>query len=260
MLLLRAAPRRARALRARTAASPARAASTAAEIAERHRYWNDLFSNGGDVFTLNGVSVAPNLESLWPRLTAGVVVPASGVSRCLMPFVGRDISLGWVARQQNWGAVGVDFSDAALRMLGAELGGLVPLTRGDGAFSAYQCGGVPRALLVHGDFLALDENAFGGSFEAAWDRGGITAAIDRDEYAVALAGALAKEGRALVELLSTNVQAVGACAARDVEVSLTRAGFSVELLLKRDVRADYPAFRPPGLRELDEVVLLATKT
>ena len=237
---------------------PARAAS--AEAAERHAYWNDLYKSGGDVFTLDGVSVAPNLESFWPKLTAGVTVPSNGVSRCLMPFVGRDISLGWVARQPKWGAVGVDFSDAALRMLGAELGGLVPLTSGEGAWSAYQCGAVPRALLVHGDFLGMDSNAFGGSFEAAWDRGGITAAIDRDEYAAALAGALAIKGRALIELLSTNIQAVGACAARDIEVSLSRAGFSVELLLKRDVRADYPAFRPPGLRELDEIVILATKT
>ena len=235
------------------------------EAQARTRWWNDLFASGGDVFTLH--AVAPTLEAHWARVpNAAVPVPASGVSRVLVPGVGRDVSARWLARREGWGAVGVDVSDAALRALGDECGGLAPIHEGGGGgggggaprWAAYAVPRVPRLLLVHGDACALTPADYGGRFEAAWDRGALTAMPDADAYARALAAALAPRARALIELLATDVPAHGAADEAAARAALKRAGFAtVETLARRDVRAEYPAFRPPGMTRLDEVVLLA---
>jgi len=258
-----AAPARAprRALSGPVPVSPAaRAAWDAAQ--SRRAWWNGLYESGGDVFTLPGLS--PTLRAWWPRLSAAGAraraarAPPPAVARVLVPGVGRDASALWLARQPGWGAVGVDVSDVALRALGAAGGGVAPIHEG-AAWSAYQVADAPRLLLVHGDAAALTVADYGGPFEAAWDRGALTAVADRAAYARALAAALAPHAAALVEVLATNVRAEGAIDEGEAVAALRGAGLEVEVLQRTDVRAAYPAFRPPGLERLDEVVLLATR-
>jgi hypothetical protein len=181
-----------------------------------------------------------------------------------VPLCGRDISLTWIASQPGWGAVGVDFADDALRLLGAETGGIVPLGSGQEgeAFSAFQSARYPRLLLAHGDFMALQLEHYGGPFEAAWDRGGLTAmggAGERAAYAARLASLLAPGGRLLLEMLDTNIAMEGACAAEAARDALGGAGLAVRQLEAHDVRADYPNFNPPGLKYLREVLLFAER-
>jgi hypothetical protein len=131
-----------------------------------------------------------------------------------------------------------------------------------GGASVYAPRGAQRLLLVHGDFLALPPAAYGGSFQAAWDRGGITSVrpAQRAAYAAALAALLDPGAHALVELIVTNIDMDGAMRRADALAALEGAGFSVDVLASRDVRGEYPDFRPPGLQQLDEVLLLATRS
>jgi hypothetical protein len=130
---------------------------------------------------------------------------------------------------------------------------------------AYQLNSLPRLILVHGDFtLMRAPEDFGGAFDAAWDRAALTsiAPAERPAYVARIAAALRPGARALFEFLSSDAPgaaeaAVEAGAAREL---IAAAGFaSVRLLSRRDVRAEYPAFRPPGMTYLDEVVMLAEK-
>ena len=232
----------------------------------RRRWWQALFREGKDSFTLPDVN--PHLQAHWPLLAAlpaGAPLPHADAPprRCLVPLCGRDISLTWIADQPGWGAVGVDFADDALRLLGAETGGIVPLGGQEGeAFSAFQSARYPRLLLAHGDFMALSVEHYGGPFEAAWDRGGLTtmgAPPERAAYARKLGSLLAPGGRLLLEMLDTNIELEGACAAGEAVEALEAGGLAVRQLAAHNVRESYPDFSPPGLVYLREVLLLAEK-
>ena len=115
---------------------------------------------------------------------------------------------------------------------------------------------------MHGDFLALSLEHYGGQFEAAWDRGGITSMgspQERVSYASKLGSLLAPGGRLLLEMLDTNIAMEGACAQQEAIMALEAVGLRVEQLGAHDVRGSYPHFNPPGLKHLNEVVLLAEK-
>lgn len=249
---------------------PVSAAERAAwsERQERMLWWNALYKNGGDVFTLEGVS--PTLQKWWPRVAGkrvekGEKSDTTSVRRVLIPGVGRDVSAAWLARQEGWGAVGVDFADAPLRALGELQGGLTPIhegrssIQGSSRWAAYQANDTRRLLLVHGDFLALGPDDYGGLFEAAWDRGALTSVPDRASYALALARALAPGAVALLELLCADVAVEGAVDEAEALAVLRSAGFKAERLEIRSVLTEYPDFRPPGLTKLDELVIIATK-
>jgi thiopurine S-methyltransferase len=253
---------------------PKVSAAFTASVAKK-KWWKELFREGQDAFTLPDVN--PHLRRHWPLLSGGAAAAATAAAaaaaagaadappaRCLVPLCGRDISLTWLASQPGWGAVGVDFADDALRLLDAETGGIVPLGSGQEgeAFSAFQSSRYPRLLLAHGDFMALRLEHYGGPFEAAWDRGGLTAmggAAARSAYAARLASLLAPGGRLLLEMLDTNIEMEGACAAEEAQEALGGAGLRVRQLEAHDVRAQYPSFSPPGLRYLREVLLFAER-
>lgn len=244
--------------------SPAFDASLAARL-----YWKGLYDAHRDAFTLPDVS--PTLLRHWPLLSGapapGPAAPAAAPPppprRILAPLCGRDISLTWLASQPGWQVVGVDFADSALRQLGAEVGGLLPVGAQQGSEGAFRVENYPALLLLHADFMALPAAALAAGFGAAWDRGGLTsmaAGAERAAYAARLAGALAPGGRLLLELLATNVDMDGALRdAAEGRACLEGAGLRVEVLEERDVRGEYPQFRPPGLKRLTEVVLLAER-
>jgi hypothetical protein len=241
------------------------------ERQERILWWNSLYKNGGDVFTLEGVS--PTLQKWWPRLAGPPTKntiditqnnSSSAVRRVLIPGVGRDISAAWLARQEGWGVIGVDFADAPIRALGETQGGLTPIhegraSKGGSRWSAYQSNDTQRLLLVHGDFLELGPKDYGGFCEAVWDRGALTSFSDRAAYVKALSDALIPGGHALFELLCADVTIEGATNEKNALQLLSDQGFLVETLEKRSVLHEYPEFRPPGLTKLEEVVILAKK-
>ena len=237
------------------------AAYTASVAAKR--WWKSLYSGGQDAFTLPDVNAY--LQRYWPQLSGGVqpAAPDAPPRRCLVPLCGRDISMTWIASQPGWGAVGVDFADDALRLFGGETGGIAPIGGQEGeAFTAFQSVRYPRLLLAHGDFMALGVEHYGGPFEAAWDRGGLTAMGSqqaRAAYADRLGSLLAPGGRLLLEMLHTNIEMEGACAAEEASAALRSAGLHVQQLAEVDVRGSYPQFQPPGLKFLKEVVLLAER-
>ena len=239
-----------------------------AQLAKK-KWWQTLYRDGQDIFTLEDVN--PNLRKYWGQLagtsssttTSTSSSSSSPPRRCLVPLCGRDISLTWLASQPGWGAVGVDFADDALRLFGAETGGLAPLTNDDRApFQAFQSLRYPRLLLAHGDFMTLGANEYGGPFEAAWDRGGFTSMNspgERSKYAARLGEVLHPGGKVLMEMLDTNIEMEGACQYKDAAQALSAAGFAVEELSIKDVKGEYPDFNPPGLSYLREVVLIAER-
>jgi thiopurine S-methyltransferase len=188
---------------------------------------------------------------------------SDSVPRVLVPMCGRDISIAWIARQDNIGAVGIDFVDEPLRRLGNEIGGLVPLIDEPSRMSAYQGAleHMKRVILVHGDFFLLEEADYGGRFEAVWDRAALTAVepVKREEYVAKLYRLLSEGGVMLVEALTCNVKMAGAMEANEPARILKQGGFSVQMLEDKDVRASYPDFDVPGIVYLREQVILARK-
>jgi hypothetical protein len=67
--------------------------------------------------------------------------------------------------------------------------------------------------------------------------------------------------RLLLEFLSCNVAMEGSLGVEAAASLLEGAGFlaPVRVLKRQDVRGAYAGFQPPGLKFLDEVVMLATK-
>ena len=231
------------------------------------RFWRTLYDDSKDTFTLNDVS--PTLSRHWPLLSGAAGQPslhgggtAPAERRCLVPLCGRDISTTFIASQPGWSCVGVDFADTALRRLGGEIGGLVPQGAQGATLGVYRTENYPRLLLVHGDFFGMAPEDFGGGFHAVWDRGGLTSvggAAERAAYAARVAQLMEPGGRLLLELLDTNIEMEGAVDAGEAAACLAGAGLRVRELARRDVRGEYPDFRPPGLAYLREVVLLGEK-
>ena len=259
-----------RAARFSTAVAPTTTPAYEASLSSK-RWWRALYDSNGDAFTLSEVS--PTLTRYWPLLSGAVGVdglpaaPAAAAGaqqerRCLVPLCGRDISTTFLASQRGWGCVGVDFADSALRKLGAEIGGLVPQGVQGATLGVYRTENYERLLLVHADFFSLPPEDFGGGFEAVWDRGGLTsmgAPAERAAYAARVAQLMKPGGRLLLEMLCTNIEMEGAVDAGEAVACLRGAGLAVRELAQRDVRGEYPDFRPPGLSYLREVVLLGEK-
>jgi len=253
-----------------TATAPrASTAAFEASLAAK-RWWRALYDDGGDTFTLSDVS--PTLTRFWPLLSGAEGAdgppapppraPAAAERRVLAPLCGRDISTTFLASRPGWRCVGVDFADSALRKLGAEIGGLVPQGAQGATLGVYRTENYPRLLLVHGDFFGMAPEDFGGGFHAVWDRGGLTSvggAAERAAYAARVAQLMEPGGRLLLELLDTNIEMEGAVDAGEAAACLAGAGLRVRELARRDVRGEYPDFRPPGLAYLREVVLLGEK-
>ena len=231
------------------------------------RFWRTLYDDSKDTFTLNDVS--PTLSRHWPLLSGAAGQPslhgggtAPAERRCLVPLCGRDISTTFIASQPGWSCVGVDFADSALRKLGAEIGGLVPLGAHGAARGVYKTENYARLLLVHADFFGVPPGDFGGLFDAVWDRGGLTSMgtpAERAAYCARVAQLMSPGGRLLLEMLCTNIEMDGAVEADEAVACLRGAGLAVRELSQRDVRGEYPEFKPPGLRYLREVVLLGEK-
>jgi hypothetical protein len=241
-------------------------ATNAADYAgalSRKRFWRGLYEAGQDTFTLPDVS--PTLDRHWPLLSgaAGAEgVPIAGERRCLVPLCGRDISTTFIASQPGWSCVGVDFADTALRRLGGEIGGLVPQGAQGATLGVYRTENYERLLLVHADFFGVPVEDFGGAFHAVWDRGGLTSMgspAQRAAYAARVAQLMEPGGRLLLEMLCTNIEMEGAVESDEAAACLRGAGLRVRELSQRDVRGEYPDFRPPGMQYLREVVLLGEK-
>lgn len=217
---------------------------------------------------------------------AGAAAPADGSERAprvvLVPLCGRTPDLAWLA--EGYGAaahvVGLDAVGEPLRQFATEFGGgLVPLaelrgidnartnaSRSSGpVVASYRTQRYDNLTLVHGDVFAVDAGTLGFLADAIWDRGGVTSMPlepddERQRYVAHLVALLAPGGRLLVEFLSCNLPLEGAASAGDVARLLAAAGLAgVRTLRASDVRDAYPSFRPPGLTQLDEVVLVAEK-
>ena len=222
---------------------------------------------------------------------------AEALPRVLVPLCGRDVSMAWMAEAKGVGVLGVDFVGEPLRALAAELGGgLKPLLElrtapaaeaeaeaeaeaGAGGaepyhhpqhgspVSVYQSNSLPTLILAHGDFLLMRApRDLGGLFDACWDRAALTAVAParRALYLRRVREALRPGGRLLLELLSTDAavgEGGGALEERAALRLLAAAGLArARVLARKDVRADYPQFRPPGgARFLDEVVIVAER-
>ena len=222
---------------------------------------------------------------------------AEALPRVLVPLCGRDVSMAWMAEAKGVGVLGVDFVGEPLRALAAELGGgLKPLLElrtapaaeaeaeaeaeaGAGGAepyhhpqhgspaSVYQSNSLPTLILAHGDFLLMRApRDLGGLFDACWDRAALTAVAParRTLYLRRVREALRPGGRLLLELLSTDAavgEGGGALEERAALRLLAAAGLArARVLARKDVRADYPQFRPPGgARFLDEVVIVAER-
>lgn len=232
-------------------------------LLEKKAYWKDMYREGSDLFTLEDVNA--NLQRHFHLIKAAIAKQpqTAHVPRVLVPLCGRDISVAWIARHENMGSVGVDFVDEPLRMLGNEIGGLVPLVDEPGRMSAYQGAleRIHRVILVHGDFFALEEGDYGGRFEAVWDRAALTAVEPerRHDYVDKLYRLLAEQGVILLEALTCNVHMQGAMQAHEPAQLLEQGGFEVKVLQDTDVRSSYPDFDAPGLTYLREQLLFATK-
>jgi hypothetical protein len=280
---------------AASAAGGGAAAAAAANAAvERRAYWRRLYEAGDDVFSLPEPN--ENLARFWGELmptmvsspappsplaaaAAAAAAEEEALPRVLVPLCGRDLSMAWMAEEKGVGVLGVDFVGEPLRALAGALGGgLKPVAelrtalRGS-AVTVYRSNALPALLLAHGDFLhmrAPDE--LGGLFDACWDRAALTAVApgERAEYLARVRAALRPGGRVLLELLSTDADlggggggggGGGAIEERAALALLASAGLArARVLARRDVRADFPGFRPPGgMRFLDEVVILAER-
>ena len=133
--------------------------------------------------------------------------------------------------------------------------------------SVYQSNALPALILAHGDFLLMRApRDLGGLFDACWDRAALTAVApaQRALYLRRVREALRPGGRLLLELLSTDAdvgEGGGALEEHAALSLLAAAGLArARVLSRRDVRADFPHFRPPGgARFLDEVVIVAER-
>jgi len=229
------------------------------------------------------------LSSPWARGTraAAAAPPAPPPARArvvLVPLCGRTPDLAWLADLGTSGAggeaapllhiVGVDAIAEPLRLFGSEVGnGLIPLAEVDAAaadagarpaLASYGTARYRNLTLLHADMLdpRVTAATLGAPVDAVWDRGGLTAIAPpaRAAYAAQLHALMAPGARLLLELLACNLPLEGACSLGDARSVLAGAGFrGLRLLATRDVRAEYPSFAPPGLTQLDEVVLLAER-
>lgn len=241
---------------------------------ERRAYWRKLYESQQDVFTLEDVN--HNLAKNWEHLglsSSASSMDSSSLPRVLVPCCGRDLSMPWMVEKYGVAVVGVDFVGEPLRALAHEIGGgLKPIAEIPSSAphlstaTAYQVNSLPQLILLHGDLLHLQSpNDYGGHFDACWDRAALTA-VDpshRALYVKKLAEALKPKGRLLLEFLSSNVQLEGGgvVSLDKVKELLEMSGFEgIKVLQKKDVRNDFPSFTPNGLKNLDEVVIVTSKT
>ena len=213
--------------------------------------------------------------------------PSSAAARTrviLVPLCGRTPDLAWLADVgerplpgvggPSLHVIGLDAIAEPLRRFSVEMGnGLVPLSEVDPAASdagalpalaAYRTARYSNLTLLHADLL--DERVgpalLGAAVDAVWDRGGLTAMppAERGAYARRLHALSAPGARLLLELLACNLPLDGACSVADAQRALQLAGFvRIRVLSTRDAREDYPQFRPQGLEQLEEVVMLAER-
>ena len=237
---------------------------------ERRAYWRKMYETQQDVFTLEDVN--QNLATHWKHLNLSTTANNSPLPRVLVPCCGRDLSMPWMVERFGVAVVGVDFVGEPLRALAGEIGGgLKPIAEIRSSAphlstaTAYQVNSLPQLILIHGDLIHLQApNDYGGLFDACWDRAALTA-VDpslRALYVSKLFESLRPGGRLLLEFLSSNVQLEGGgvVSLDSVKELLESAGFGdIKVLEKKDVRKDFPAFNPDGLKNLDEVVIVSMK-
>jgi len=264
-----------------------------ANAREQRVYWRKIYENKNDVFTLDDVN--PNLEKYWEHMnisttgsqtspsstTSSQTSPSSTASsslpRILVPCCGKDISMVWMVERYNVAVVGVDFVGEPLRALGQEIGGgLKPLAEIRTSAphlptaTAYQVNSLPQLILLHGDLLYLQSpNDFGGSsyFDACWDRASLTSITQssRLHYVKKIGQALRPKGKLLLEFLSSNYISTegngGVVSLDEVNDLLESSNMfeNVKILSKKDVRHDFPNYKPHGLTYLDEIVLVCSR-
>jgi SAM-dependent methyltransferase len=254
-----------------------------ANAREQRVYWRKIYENKNDVFTLDDVN--PNLEKYWEYMnistTSSQTSPSSTASsflpRILVPCCGKDISMVWMVERYNVAVVGVDFVGEPLRALGQEIGGgLKPLAEIRTSAphlptaTAYQVNSLPQLILLHGDLLYLQSpNDFGGSsyFDACWDRASLTSISQssRLHYVKKIGQALRPKGKLLLEFLSSNYISSegngGVVSLDEVNDLLESSNMfeNVKILSKKDVRHDFPNYKPHGLMYLDEIVLVCSR-
>ena len=218
------------------------------------------------------------------RAAAAAATPPASLRVVLVPLCGRTPDLAWLAEVGVSGPggeaapllhiVGVDAIAEPLRRFASEAGnGLIPLAEVDPAaadagkqppLASYSTARYRNLTLLHADMLdaRVCPATLGAPADAVWDRGGLTAIApeQRAAYAAQLHALMAPGARLLLELLACNLPLEGACSAEDAQAVLAGAGFcKLRILLTRDVRAEYPNFTPPGLTQLEEVVILAER-
>jgi thiopurine S-methyltransferase len=249
------------------------------------RYWQDLWHEGGDVFTLDAVNenLKAHLAELLPPLQTKP--DAQDPRSVLVPLCGRSIDMAFLAQRQKR-VLGVDVSWLALQQFatahGEGGGGASDAAHAGAPGKLLRCRSLPSLTLLQADFLALRPEQCGGAFDAAWDRGGLTSVPPalRPVYVTTLWRFLRPGGRLLLEFLtssSTRAAESGSLTTaaalalfqrptqlplrgedHEDEAAAAPPVWSARQLSCKDVRGDYPAFDGGGA-SLDEIVLVAEK-
>ncbi|RYG46497.1 hypothetical protein EON67_09490 [archaeon] len=232
-----------------------------AEAASSLRYWSQFWEGDTDPFTLEDVN--PNLVQFLPAALPDSPTRASSHAAeedaplVLVPLCGRSHDLAWLARQRL-NVVGVEAVATPLRLWARDNGGLVPRAESP-RITSYQSVRYPGLHLLHGDIFDLTSSALGAGCDAVWDRAALTSIPDalHERYVRHLASLCAPRGAMLFEFLCTNIETPHNLQLEYVRKMLMQLNMSVDVLKDEDVRAQYPAFRPPGLQYLREIVLIA---
>jgi thiopurine S-methyltransferase len=190
-------------------------------------YWLERWQQGRIGFHLDDAN---------PRLVEHHRVLAEAI-RVLVPLCGKSADLEWLV-VHGFEVVGIELSELAAQAFFGERG-LTPQRREQGAFVAYQHGGV--TILV-GDFFAAAAAEL-GHFDGAYDRAAMIALPPdlRARYTAHLQTLLAPKAKLLLVTLHFDAPGGPPFSVSPDEVLSSYAAQRVTLLASVDDRADSPA-------------------
>jgi thiopurine S-methyltransferase len=195
--------------------------------------WHEIGGNSG-------------LRKFWPELPAG--------SRALVPLCGKTPDLGWL-ESRKLDVTGIELSPLAAKAFFSENGFDYSVSRLDG-FRVYA--GIDRKITIYcGDYFSFA----GQSFDAVYDRGALVAlpAGVRGAYARHTDSLLRPEAVHLLITLEYN-QAIAEGPPYSVAADEVRYYWPMlrRVSEKDDLENCPPKFREAGLKEIVEVVWIAT--